>query len=212
MLQMYKVFINDKPVILFGKPEDISEGFFALQSIEVKGSKSLRNVLDRHFFSNPAPEAIVLYNNISAEKLLSDFISLFWFLKASGGIVKNSRNERLFIYRFGRWDLPKGKLEKHENEAEAALREVEEETGIKGHRLISELPSTYHMYEHKGRKVLKKTFWFAMEYDGNEPLVPQLEEEITAADWFGADKIGEILSNTYTSLFDLIEADVRLRG
>lgn len=209
---MYKVFINDKPVILLGNPQDISEGLSALQSFEVNGSKSLKNLLDRHFFNNPTPESIALYNNISAEKLLSDFISLFWFLKASGGIVKNRNNERLFIYRFGRWDLPKGKLEKHENEAEAALREVEEETGIKGHRLISELPATFHMYEHKGRKVLKKTFWFAMEYDGNEPLVPQLEEEITAAGWFGTDQIRELLSNTYTSLYDLINADLMLRG
>jgi 8-oxo-dGTP pyrophosphatase MutT (NUDIX family) len=124
----------------------------------------------------------------------------------------NRERQRLFIFRFGRWDLPKGKLEKGESPAEAALREVEEETGISGHRLISELPSTFHIYEHKGKKVLKRTYWFAMQYDGNEILIPQLLEEIMAAEWMGRDRDDLIFSSTYASLHDLLQADMNQRG
>jgi 8-oxo-dGTP pyrophosphatase MutT (NUDIX family) len=209
MLQMYKVFINDKSVILCGKPDD---GFSQCMKIEVNGRKSIKEAL-RNFADNASvQDQLVIYNNRDVKKLLDDFISLFWYLEAAGGVVMNRERQRLFIFRFGRWDLPKGKLEKGESPAEAALREVEEETGISGHRLISELPSTFHIYEHKGKKVLKRTYWFAMQYDGNEILIPQLLEEIMAAEWMGRDRDDLIFSSTYASLHDLLHADINQRG
>ena len=51
---------------------------------------------------------------------------------AGGGKVYNPKNEILFIFRNGKWDLPKGKAEAKETINLTALREVEEETGITG--------------------------------------------------------------------------------
>ncbi|KAF0204585.1 MAG: ADP-ribose [Bacteroidetes bacterium] len=209
---MYKVFINDKPVFLCGKPDDgFSDGFQGAK-IEVNGRKSIKAALKLFTENESGQEQFLIYNNRDVKKLLDDFISLFWYLEAAGGVVKNQEGNRLFIFRFGRWDLPKGKLEKGETPAEAALREVEEETGISGHRLISELPSTFHIYEHKGKKVLKRTYWYAMQYEGNEILAPQIEEEITNAEWINPERYTRIFNSTYASLHDLLKADISQRG
>lgn len=139
-------------------------------------------------------------------------ISLFWYLEAAGGIVRNKDGKRLLIYRFGRWDLPKGKIEKGENYLQAALREVREETGIADPEPVQELPSTFHMYDHKGKSVLKRNYWFAMQCNTDEPLVPQQEEGITEAVWIETGQMDKVFNNTYASLHDLLHADIKLRG
>ena len=53
------------------------------------------------------------------------------WVRAAGGIVTAPDGTMLLIQRNGRWDLPKGKVEPGETLLQAALREVEEETGIK---------------------------------------------------------------------------------
>jgi len=209
MRQMYKVFYNESPVILTDSYPDAKTA----ESGRVVAINSRRELKDavNHFLKSPSFQPLAIYNNGNIKELLDDFISLFWYLEASGGIVRNMSGERLFIYRFGRWDLPKGKMEKRESPAEAAIREVTEETGITGQNIVAELPSTYHIYEFKGKKVLKRTFWFAMEYSGHAIPVPQLEEEITKAAWFDQSKLNMILGNTYSSLHDLILYDVDKR-
>lgn len=52
--------------------------------------------------------------------------------KAGGGLVYNKNGEVLFIFRNGKWDLPKGGSDKGEDIEDTAIREVEEETGVKG--------------------------------------------------------------------------------
>ena len=88
-------------------------------------------------------------------------------IKAAGGLVKNLNGEYLFIYRNDKWDLPKGKVEKNERVKEAAVREVEEECGIKVDKLGDKICKTYHVYINKGDVVLKKTHWFDMKCIGN---------------------------------------------
>lgn len=161
----------------------------------------------RRFVNNSAYESLVFTCKQDAGKCLGDFISLFWYLEAAGGIVRNKIGERLFIFRFGKWDLPKGKIEKAETHALAALREVTEETGLNGPVILAGLPPTYHIYAHKGKQVFKKTFWYSMKYDGDEIPIPQIEEEITETRWFRPEEFEIIYRNTYPSLLDLIEAD-----
>ena len=64
-------------------------------------------------------------------------------IRAAGGVVSNPAGELLLIYRLGRWEFPKGKRKKHETLSETALREVEEECGV---RVLCEkkLTTTYH--------------------------------------------------------------------
>ncbi|MDA3927974.1 MAG: NUDIX domain-containing protein, partial [Prolixibacteraceae bacterium] len=138
--------------------------------------------------------------------LVNFFFSQFKIIEAAGGLVFNSNEALLCIYRWGKWDLPKGKIEKGEKKEEAAIREVEEETGITGLDLEVQLPTTYHIYKspyHKNKWVLKPTYWFKMKYSGVEELVPQTKEDITKAIWVKESDLGPIQQNTYASLQDL---------
>lgn len=127
------------------------------------------------------------------------------FLKAAGGLVINNKNEYLFIKRLGKWDLPKGKLEKGEVMKEAAVREVEEECGVKVDVLGKKIKSTYHSYIMFDELVLKKTNWYEMEVHGNPTLTPQIEEDITQVKWLGKESLGQVRANTYPLINDILE-------
>lgn len=130
-------------------------------------------------------------------------------IKAAGGLVKNEAGEYLFIFRNGKWDLPKGKIEKGESIKEAAVREVEEECGITVSKLGKEICKTYHVYTLKGEVVLKKTYWFKMKCAGSEKLKPQKEEGITDVRWFKKGHVEAIEKNTFPSIMDvLLEMDM----
>lgn len=130
--------------------------------------------------------------------------SVFFYIEAAGGIIKQS-DKYLFIYRFNKWDLPKGKIEKGEKPEEAAIRECEEECAITGLQLITELPCTHHMYPYKNNYAIKTTFWYLMQSNHTGKLVPQKEEGIQKAEWMDENNIRSlVLKNTYPSVIDLI--------
>jgi 8-oxo-dGTP pyrophosphatase MutT (NUDIX family) len=118
-------------------------------------------------------------------------------------VVRCDENQFLFIFRNGKWDLPKGKLDLGEKTKKAAIREVEEECGIKVARLGDLLCKTWHVYEEKGRIVFKKTNWYTMKAERQE-LVPQLEEGITEARWLASGDFDYIKQNTYPLIRDVI--------
>lgn len=129
----------------------------------------------------------------------------FKLIKAAGGIVKNGKGEYLFIFRLGKWDLPKGKVDEGEKMGETAVREVEEECGIKIHYRGMHLTSTYHLYLLKGELVMKKTKWFEMGVNGSPKLTPQKEEDITRVAWLGPDDFDMVRNNTYPLILDQLE-------
>jgi 8-oxo-dGTP pyrophosphatase MutT (NUDIX family) len=110
----------------------------------------------------------------------------------------------LIIYRRGKWDLPKGKLEAGESFEQAALREIEEECGIKDLKIGIRLLSTYHTYLIDEKPVLKKTLWFEIFYDGNKIPVPQQKEDISETRWIDPSEMDVILKNTYGSVRDVL--------
>lgn len=204
---MYKVFINDKMVI-FPQGDDFRVENSNSIVVEANSPKALK-VAFHDFILSADYNSLIINSRSDIEKVFEDFVSMFWYFEAAGGVVRNSDNERLFIFRFGKWDLPKGKIEKGETKRQAAIREVSEETGLSEPEILCELPSTFHIYEHKGKTVLKRTYWYSMKYDGNETPVPQLEESITDARWFKPAEFNTILANTYLSLHDLIKAEIQ---
>ena len=125
-------------------------------------------------------------------------------IEAAGGLVKNETGGYLFIFRNGKWDIPKGKIEKDEKVKEAAVREVEEECGIKVSELGTKICKTYHSYIYKGEVVLKKTHWFKMNCKGQLKLKPQKEEGITDIRWFKKNEITPITQNTFPSIIDVL--------
>jgi 8-oxo-dGTP pyrophosphatase MutT (NUDIX family) len=136
----------------------------------------------------------------------------FTVIQAAGGLVRNEKKEILFIFRRGKWDLPKGKVEEGENIEECALREVQEETGLNEVTLQKFLITTYHTYPEKGKHILKESYWFEMKAAGKQKLVPQLEEDITDIQWINKNKLDTVLKNTFPSIRDVIEADKLVAG
>ena len=141
---------------------------------------------------------------LSAEpkRLFKGFQRYFKLIEAAGGIVE--KKERvLFIFRLGKWDLPKGKVEKGETIETAAQREVEEECGIKT-KLKKKIGETWHTYQFKGKDVLKCTHWFRMKNQDDSKIKPQTEEDIQKVCWIKKSKVkGKALKNTYKSILEI---------
>ncbi len=135
-----------------------------------------------------------------------------YYIEAAGGLIKKENNF-LFIYRLGKWDLPKGKLEKGETIEEAAIRECEEECGIKKLNIENKLCSTYHVYKYKGKYALKQTYWYYMTTDYDKQLTPQSEENIEEVRWFTEpDIIKTVFANSYFTIKDVVTTFFNEKG
>ena len=197
---MIKIFYNDR-ILAFN--EDASS--------DIQSAKIL------HFDDN-TESAIKLFLNSSADYNLvilgaSDDAALcllkkvFTVIEAGGGRVTDKQGRMLFIFRSGRWDLPKGWLEKGETLVQCAVREVCEECGLNAADLKNEgeLITTYHIYPFKEGYALKVTHWFRMKYTGNGATKPQTEEDITEVKWVGEAEMDEVIGNTYGTIRMVLE-------
>lgn len=192
---MYKVFTNDSSFTL---RSDATEGALSVNSGQELFQVFLQLEKER------VPKHVVV-QHLQPEELWQSFTTCFDVKEAAGGVVKSGKDNILMIYRWEKWDLPKGKLEKGESVREGALREVEEECGISKMRITSELPVTYHTYRIGDTPVLKRTYWFEMQVEGEPELSPQLEEDITEACWCSRKQVKEKLKNTYGNIVLLLE-------
>ena len=190
---MYKVFVNEKKLTLSKYPEEIDK------KLRFEGFATLEIAVDL-LQNTSCPELNVYGENL--EEIWEDFTHMFRVIEAAGGVVRNKNGEILFIHRIGRWDLPKGKIEKGESLEQAALREIEEETGLKELILEEFINNTFHLYtERNGEKILKTTYWFRMNYVGNKTPTPQPEEGITAVSWKNKDEImNEVFPKTFNNI------------
>jgi len=125
-------------------------------------------------------------------------------IMASGGVVENEKGELLLIYRKKHWDLPKGKLDEGESIEECAVREVEEETGLKNVLLGELIDTTLHQYEENGDLITKKTSWYRMKGSSIDPLIPQTEEQIEDLKWVQADQLQAYMENTYSNIIHIL--------
>lgn len=203
-MQRYIVFLNDKRVTI--GQDIISSGNGQNEIIlDFTGRAALAEAYKR-FGRDQNCVDLKIKADENFPEACQTFNSLFERIEAAGGIVRNQDEEYLFIKRLGFWDLPKGKLHRHEPPSLGALREVAEETGLTGLTITKQLPSTFHIYtDRKGKEVLKETYWFEMKSHQPQPLVPQLEEDITEVKWFSGSELGIAMQNTYASLRSLLE-------
>jgi len=138
------------------------------------------------------------------EELKKAFFKKFKLIQAAGGLVQNERGEILMILRRGKWDLPKGKLDKGESLEECAVREVEEETGLQNIELVAPLLVTYHTY-HEGTKfILKESHWYSMRVSGEQKLIPQTEEDILETRWVRPEDAKGLGKETFPSIADVL--------
>ena len=138
------------------------------------------------------------------EKAWKKFSDQFEFVQAAGGVVVNKEGKMLFIYRHEKWDLPKGKIEIGENVKDAAIREVEEECGVKVKQIGRIICKTYHVYELYGELIFKQTTWYHMCAMNQVNLIPQTEEGITDVRWLSAKEMNLVKQNTYPSIQEII--------
>lgn len=200
---MYKVFIKDSSLNFLENPTQ-PEG----ELIEYRSPEQLQEYVQR---LENSPEIQHLYFHTDGlDRVWKDLTAHFKVVEAAGGVVINPANEILMIYRLGKWDLPKGKLEEEESVMEGAIREVREECGITHLEVVRELPMTYHTYKDGDQPILKRTYWFEMKTDHRAELVPQIEEHIEKAQWVNPDFLDEYLGNTYASIHWLLESNKEL--
>jgi len=138
------------------------------------------------------------------KKLYENFSHAFTEITAAGGVVENEKKEILLIFRRGKWDLPKGKLDEGESIQECAIREVCEETGLEHVEINAKLPDTYHTYQELEKNILKKSVWYKMTANSTQTLQPQLEEEITEIKWVPTNELRSYLNKTYPSVRDVL--------
>jgi 8-oxo-dGTP pyrophosphatase MutT (NUDIX family) len=199
MPQKYNIYINEKSLIVVNS---IPEGAINYQHIDVQGFDFVK------FYRSLANNPKALFYLVSPD-VKSTFIQIkdsVRVIEAAGGLVKNEDDKYLFIKRNGKWDLPKGKLEPNEKKKDAAVREVEEECGIRIKALGKKLLKTYHVYEIKGKVVLKVSHWYAMEAKSKQKLIPQIEEGITEVKWFSKKNWNVIRANTFANILDVINS------
>ena len=201
---MYKVFLNEKLIriggranITLNKPTRFFNEYCTLEEVKEWFDEFVKSDENEVFLIHEEPADFFEF-----------FQSAFISIQAAGGVVIR-KNKLLFIFRNGKWDLPKGKIDEDETAREAALREVEEECGITGHSILKRLPPTYHMYlspykKNKGEWIFKETFWFEMRYQGEHLGSPQAEEGITEVKWFTRKQLEKVWKNTYENLKPII--------
>ncbi|WP_299521573.1 NUDIX domain-containing protein [Winogradskyella sp.] len=193
---MYTIYVGDKPIILtteVKKETDFKS--FLLKSVNI--GKVIKTL------SNTDLKAVHLIHD-NPDKLLKHFLKLLPNVIAGGGKVYNARNEVLFIYRNSKWDLPKGKVEQRESIKETAIREVEEETGVKGLKITKSLSTTYHIFKRNGKHKIKITYWFEMKTNFEGKLHPQEKEGITEVKWLDNKASQKALENSYANIKILV--------
>lgn len=185
---MVTIYFNEVPLQILNKEE---QPFFNSCSLE-----ELKEILEQ------PPHTLISKTSIQAP--LDDVLEVIQcthkLICAAGGLVYNEEGALLMIYRRGYWDLPKGKIEEGEATAAAAMREVEEETGVHSLRIEGHVSDTYHTYFMYENYVLKKTYWYKMATDFKDTLIAQTEEDISEVRWVLPKDLPGLLQKTYPNI------------
>lgn len=202
---LIKIYFGLKPVYLCDEiNKELNELMHHPDTVFVDeiSSPAIKSLL--HEIKKEEFHAGILWHK-DLEALKKAFFKHFTFIEAAGGIVQNNHKELLFILRLGKWDLPKGKMEKKEVPEACAIREVTEETGIAGLTVKKKTGDTYHAYDEFGKHFLKQTHWFYMTCEGRQAPVAQAVEHITEVKWVKTMHIREPMANTYPSIRDILQ-------
>lgn len=196
---MYKVFVNDKPLFLTNEiVKETDFQMFLLESIDIEQ-------LIIKMFTSKIKKAYLYYPD--EKEMLKKLKEKIPVQKAGGGLVYNQNGDVLFIFRNGKWDLPKGGIEKGEEIEYTALREVEEETGVSKLVIDRKLQKTYHIFKRNGKYKLKITHWFEMHTTFKGTPQPQQDEGIEKVAWLNPAQIQQALENSYENIKLLFEAE-----
>jgi 8-oxo-dGTP pyrophosphatase MutT (NUDIX family) len=201
-----KISFNDKPLFLTDsitaeiEPYVHHDDAIFIDEFSLGGIKSMIHEMRQE----KVHAGIYLHSNVA--ELKKAFWKKFMLIKAAGGLVVNEANELLFIFRRGKWDLPKGKLDEGETLEACAVREIQEETGLQKVELNKHLVTTWHTYDESGHHILKETAWYLLSAPKDQALTPQTIEQITQIEWAKASSIEKYVSNTFPAIVDVLKA------
>lgn len=201
-----KIYFNDKPLFLTDSITPELEPYLRHDDtmyIDEFSSPGIKSMIHEMKLQK-VHAGIFLHSNL--EELKKAFWKKFLLIQAAGGLAVNDAGKLLFIFRRGKWDLPKGKLDPKESARSAAVREVKEETGLKEVKLENHLLDTYHTYDESGHHILKSTNWYLMQAPGEQELTPQTNEQITGIEWADPANLKKQLSNTWHAVEDVLRA------
>lgn len=200
-----KIYFNDKPLFLTDsitpeiEPYIHHDDAVLIDEFSPGGIKSMIHEMRQ----DKVHAGIFLHNNV--EELKKAFWKKFILIKAAGGLVVNDAGELLFIFRRGKWDLPKGKLDEGETLEACAVREIQEETGLQEVTLNKHLVNTWHTYDESGHHILKETSWYLLSAPKRQVLTPQTIEQITQIEWAKPSGLEKYVSNTFPAIVDVLK-------
>ena len=200
-LQMYKIFHENKALI-FPKIEG--------NSLKLDATPQESDRYDAELLCDFLPEWLddrdpgdTFIHEVGENAVTLALNKTFRMAPAAGGVVVKE-GKIVSIVRNSIPDLPKGHIEKGETPEIAALREVEEETGISKLHIVKELPTTWHCYLEHDEWTLKRTYWYLMESEKDIQPKPQTEEGITEIKLIGNEEIEDFLKNTFRSISEIL--------
>lgn len=205
MSLIQKIYFSNKPLLLATNklPEKMYEPYLQLEGANAQHFEEAIKHLER----KDSIGVVIIEAN--KEHLEKELLWAFYPLHSAGGVVENELGEVLMIFRRGKWDLPKGKLDEGEDIEQCAIREVQEETGINKVSLESKICNTLHIYPMGNKLILKYTAWYRMKSSTKEPLTPQAEENIEQVIWVKPKDIAALLRNSFETIGDvLMEAKI----
>jgi len=190
-MSTYKLYCGATSIVIGSLPESESARYTQIDYTDNLVKLCLDQVVTGNF-----------YIAGDGDSLLQMMKSQFKYIEAAGGYVLNDLGQSLVIFRNGLFDLPKGKVEPGEDIETAAVREVEEETGVMGPSIDGKLLDTYHFYRwgNDPTIIMKKTYWYKMSVAGSPKPVPQLEEGITSCMWVDDSLISDMREKTHRNL------------
>ena len=203
-----KIYFDEKPVFLCNEIDPELQEILHhpdavyMDEITTPAINSLLHEIKKEEF-----HAGVLFNE-DLEALKKSFFKHFIIVEAGGGLVTNEKREVLMIFRRGKWDLPKGKLEVGETIEACAVREVEEETGLDNLKLEGFLCMTYHTYNDFGKHILKPSHWYKMTCSSRQVLTPQTEEDIAELKWVKQADLKNYLDESFPSIRDVLREGI----
>jgi 8-oxo-dGTP pyrophosphatase MutT (NUDIX family) len=207
---MYKIYFNNKPLFITNEItkelEELlhHEETVLIDEFNVHTVKAMLHEME----VSKIRAGVFLHDDVEA--VLKAFKKKFVLVKAGGGLIHTKDDDLLLIFRRGKWDLPKGKLDDDEDLETCAVREVNEETGLENVKIERPLSITYHTYHQDGKHILKESHWFLMKAKKQNNLSPQLEEDIHRCEWVLIDQLSTYMENTHASILDVVNAGVKI--
>lgn len=200
---MTTIYFDDRPLIIKKRIANLEKADEQKQQHKIYADpddEAIRRLM-QEMMTNKALTATIYSSN--PDQTMSQIEANFTKILAAGGLVIAAPDQMMLIFRKGKWDLPKGKLDDGETLEACAVREIEEETGVRQLELKGFLHKTFHTYTEKARGMLKETHWYHLTTHP-QPLQAQTDEGIDQCIWVDDRNLANFTRNMHQSVKDVL--------